>query len=929
MKAIRINAERFTATTEGVAAPGRALRRLGVMAMLVLASACAAQQPRDVAREPVLPVEPALAVIDVRERVPAEPIARAQLVAAAELQKDRPDIEIDWNRRTGTPRRIYSLTDTLTGPSRRAPEEVVRQFLRRNPALFGLGERGLDSLRTASQVRNAGSPELRELLGALHRIELAQVWEGRPVHGMKLLAVLRGDGRLVSVTGELMPDLAAAVAPDKPVLDVTAALVRAARSIGLDVDPAQLAPIREPAGPEQRQTFARSRYFNAEVSARAVQFPVTRRSVRPAWELFLGAAASVHRYQVIVDAISGEVLLRRSITLFENARWRVYPPPLQSPAPLYPGPSTPDGSQGVVVPAALVEAGAPTPASPNGWLGGPAAAPDGWLAGVTATIGGNNIVTLIDVDADGEYRDTVDPVMVDVGGVTVPEFDYPADFTAAPSTTANKQAAAVNAFFLGNWFHDRLFELGFTEAAGNYQMENFTGDGLAGDPLVIVLQLIENSPFLFPGIDGDLVLLNASAFTGPEPDRDAAFDAQTLIHEMTHALTTRIVGGADLIGLTGTTQARGMNEGYSDWYALALLSPDDARAEDLHALGGWVSYHLFKDFGDPPFTFAFEDNYHYGLRRYPYTTFVGLSPLSFEDIDPAQYGAGGAAQSPFWDAIIAYMEDRGIAVPEADEVHNVGEIWALMLWEVHANLVRAHGAAAGNELALQLVTDSLFFLHQESPTFTEARDALLLADNVRTGGENACRIWRGFAKRGLGVNAYAPPDGSAHGVIAHGKPPFACGSPTAEFASMNAIGLIASANSDAGLSYLVDGSAGTLGAGDTFAFMPIQLPHGATITRLKCVAADNTESGYMQILLKRGPINTNDGTSTPSGIIASVSTCPTCAQPGFQELVGQARAPLSVVDNERYGYLFRVDFLDKPSASALLRLRGCTVEYEP
>ncbi len=111
--------------------------------------------------------------------------------------------------------------------------------------------------------------------------------------------------------------------------------------------------------------------------------------------------------------------------------------------------------------------------------------------------------------------------------------------------------------------------------------------------------------------------------------------------------------------------------------------------------------------------------------------------------------------------------------------------------------------------------------------------------------------------------------------------------------------------------------------------MPIQLPHGSTITRMKCVAADDSDPAYLQILLKRGPINRQDGTANPPSIVASVSTCPACAQPGFQELVATANSALSVVDNEAYGYLFRVDFLDKPSAGAVLRVRGCTVEFEP
>jgi hypothetical protein len=39
------------------------------------------------------------------------------------------------------------------------------------------------------------------------------------------------------------------------------------------------------------------------------------------------------------------------------------------------------------------------------------------------------------------------------------------------------------------------------------------------------------------------------------------------------------------------------------------------------------------------------------------------------------------------------------------------------------------------------------------PSFFNARDAILQADQVLTGGENFCDIWQAFATRGLGIDA--------------------------------------------------------------------------------------------------------------------------------------------------------------------------------
>lgn len=40
-----------------------------------------------------------------------------------------------------------------------------------------------------------------------------------------------------------------------------------------------------------------------------------------------------------------------------------------------------------------------------------------------------------------------------------------------------------------------------------------------------------------------------------------------------------------------------------------------------------------------------------------------------------------------------------------------------------------------------------------TPDFVSARDAILDADTALTGGANACDLWTGFAKRGLGNGA--------------------------------------------------------------------------------------------------------------------------------------------------------------------------------
>ena len=46
-----------------------------------------------------------------------------------------------------------------------------------------------------------------------------------------------------------------------------------------------------------------------------------------------------------------------------------------------------------------------------------------------------------------------------------PTFNFPPDFTSAPTTTQNVNTAHVNTFYIVNTIHDISYKYGFTEAA--------------------------------------------------------------------------------------------------------------------------------------------------------------------------------------------------------------------------------------------------------------------------------------------------------------------------------------------------------------------------------------------------------------------------------------------------------------------------------
>ena len=237
-------------------------------------------------------------------------------------------------------------------------------------------------------------------------------------------------------------------------------------------------------------------------------------------------------------------------------------------------------------------------------------------------------------------------------------------------------------------------------------------------------------------------------FDGPTVDRDGGLDTELLIHELTHGTSNRIIGNA--AGLSFDVGG-GMGEGWSDFYAMALLnnSPTD-NPDGNYASGAYATYKLVAA--------PFLDNYISGIRRFPYSTNNAVNPLTWADVDQWTNNlSGGIAPSIFT-----------FNLNGALEVHNVGEIWALTLWEMRSRIIAANGGnvPTGNQISLQLVTDAMKMTPAE-PSFIQARDALIAADCAANACANEESIWNAFADRGLGYGAKAPNAVNAAVVASH------------------------------------------------------------------------------------------------------------------------------------------------------------------
>ncbi len=83
-----------------------------------------------------------------------------------------------------------------------------------------------------------------------------------------------------------------------------------------------------------------------------------------------------------------------------------------------------------------------------------------------------------------------------------------------------------------------------------------------------------------------------------------------------------------------------------------------------------------------------------------------------------------------------------------------GEVWCSALWDAFVNLVDRHGHTYAERRMLHYVIGGLG-LTPDQPTFVQARQAIIAAVTAIDPADLR-PVWTGFAKRGLGLFAFAP-----------------------------------------------------------------------------------------------------------------------------------------------------------------------------
>jgi Zn-dependent metalloprotease len=318
----------------------------------------------------------------------------------------------------------------------------------------------------------------------------------------------------------------------------------------------------------------------------------------------------------------------------------------------------------------------------------------GWMGTSTVTTG-NNVESYLDTDANNT-PDNNNTAGLSNGHASSATQDFTFPFALGVDPRTQRPASVTNLFYFCNIMHDFVYGLGFTESAGNFQTNNFGRGGTGNDSVRAEAQDgsgTNNANFATPP-EGSRPRMQQFLFTqgttSLADDRDSSEDGDVVLHEYGHGVSNRLVGGPNNTSCLGGAQAGAMGEGWSDYWAITFYN--DGR------VGEYVT-----------------NNTTNGIRRAAYS--VPANPVhdSYADL-----GVGGF------------------------EVHRDGEVWAATLWDLRTQL----GAA----IADRIVLEGMKFTPC-SPSFLNARDGILQADQSVNGGANRCAIWTVFARHGMGVSA--------------------------------------------------------------------------------------------------------------------------------------------------------------------------------
>ncbi len=361
---------------------------------------------------------------------------------------------------------------TVTNSQSISLDEIGRNYIEENVRDW--------NLETSDYNHALVSNQYTDEKNQVTHIYYNQTHQGIPVYNA-LASVHIKDGVVYIGSSRMIGGLSSKINTCSPVLSPEEAIAYAAKHLGQEVETYTLANRETP----QKMTFAKASFVDRDIPVELKYMPIENGGVRLAWDLSLSMKKGADYWSMRVDAVNGEILDQYNWTVYckaepgmyahdhsscgirqlerhqdsfqsmieegiDGASYRVFALPIESPL---------HGSHELVIDPEYLSA------SPFGWHD-----TNGDVeADYTITRGNNVHAYLGDGGSSGDEPDGGDDLI----------FDFPYDADVEPID--NSTAAVINMFYMNNMLHDLIYQVGFTEAAGNFQQNNYGNGGNGGD----------------------------------------------------------------------------------------------------------------------------------------------------------------------------------------------------------------------------------------------------------------------------------------------------------------------------------------------------------------------------------------------------------------------------------------------------------------
>lgn len=601
---------------------------------------------------------------------------------------------------------LFALLLPAVAVAQDAAIRTALNHITTNYASIGVSEADVSDLAVTDAYTSRRSGTMHVYVNQRHR--------GIGVVDARLTVNVSESYSVFHVAGSFEADVAARAATSTPVISAVNAAEILADDIGRSTGIFTI--IESEGGTNQAVVLSNDQIARLPIPVKLVYRP-EEDELKLAWEVILYERDAEHYWYANVDALSGEILFKHDQVVYDM--W--LPEGMEAPAvetdieldpsffvapmaPLalvgsYRAFALPDESPNHSTPAAPLD-GRILHANPDDAAG----SPFGWHDTNGAPGAESTLTTGNNVDS---HKGATRP---DCTGTL--NCDFPANFANSPVTFV--PAAIANNFYLSNILHDITYRYGFDEASGNFQENNYGNGGLGSDGVNANVQAPGNcNATMGTPPDGSNPTMNMFICTAANPDSDSDFDTGVLFHEYGHGISHRLTGGPGTTSCLNNSEQ--MGEGWSDYLGILLTIEPGDTGPDKRGVGTY---------------FIGQPTTGNGARPQPYSTNPAINNAVHTDI----CGQG---------------------------VHNVGWVWASIVWEVSWQMIDVYGfnpdiydetSSAGNNVMLQLVIEGMK-LQPCSPGFVDARDAILQADINLYGGIHLFELWEGFAIRGLGETA--------------------------------------------------------------------------------------------------------------------------------------------------------------------------------